>query len=249
MSKTVPVKSAQTVFDIVEELVKLDGAGVSELASHLDKPTSTVHDYLQSLESSGYVLKEDTIYRPSTRFILMGERVKHQREVFEAAKPEVDNIAESTGHHAGLIIREEMDAVVLHIARSDDSLQLGGYPGTRIPLHSNGAGKSLLAQLPNERVDEIVDEKGLPKMADNTITSAERLHGELETIREQGYATEQDEHLNGVQAIATAIGTGENPYGSVFVYGATSRIDKDFDRETKQLLLRSVNVIEVNLNI
>jgi DNA-binding IclR family transcriptional regulator len=57
------VNSVERTFKIVNGLQELDGAGVTELAAHLDLPKSTVHNYLTTLEQEDYVVRENDQYR------------------------------------------------------------------------------------------------------------------------------------------------------------------------------------------
>ena len=45
------VNAAERTFRVVRWLQELDGAGVTELSSHLGLPKSTVHNYLSTLDS------------------------------------------------------------------------------------------------------------------------------------------------------------------------------------------------------
>ena len=63
------VKSVETAFRIVDALKTLNGAGVSELAAHLDIPKSTVHNYLSTLVQEEFVVKEGSSYRVGIQFL------------------------------------------------------------------------------------------------------------------------------------------------------------------------------------
>ena len=250
MTTKPPMKTAATQFEIIETIVDLDGARVSELAAELDRPDSTVHDYLRSLTELGYLIQKGDEYHLSTRFLELGVRQRDKRELYKQARPKVDDLAVETGEHASLMIEEHGRGVLLHTARGEDAVQVDTHSGMRIRLHTTAPGKVVLAHLPEERIDEIVNELGLPAMTQQTITDKDALLESLEMIREQGYALDREERIEGMRAVAAPI-FGRDNYvaGAISIYGPTSRIDNEAFTETlPKRLLRTANVIELNLN-
>lgn len=244
------IKSIRTAFELIEGLEQLDGARASTLADHVDKPVSTVHDYLQTLEQIRYVTKQDNVYRPGTRFLEIGEAERMKRPLYNVAEPEIESLAEETGELATLMVEEHGKGVLIDIEEGEDAIQLYTYPGVRMPLHTSALGKAIMAHLPEERVDEIIDEHGLTAMTKNTITDREELEAQFETAREQGYVIDRGERIDGVLCLAAPIlGRQDMVMGSICVCSPASRIDNDEDLERiKDAVMRTANMIQVNLN-
>ena len=76
-------------------------------------------------------------------------------------------------------------------------------PGSRTYPHATG--KVLLAHQPEEVVDSIVRQNGLPHFTSYTITDVRRFKRELERVRQQGYATDSEEREEGVRCLAAPI--------------------------------------------
>ena len=72
-------------------------------------------------------------------------------------------------------------------------------------MYCSALGKVLLAEMPIPEVRKLVEWRGLPRLTDNTITSAERLFEDLKTVRAQGYATDDEEHSIGLRCVAAAV--------------------------------------------
>jgi len=244
------IKSIQTAFELIEGLEQLDGARVSTLADHVVKPVSTVHDYLQTLEQIRYVTKHDNVYRPGTRFLEIGEAERVKRPLYQVAEPELASLAEETGELAALMVEEHGRGVLLDIKEGEDAIQLHTYPGVRMPLHTSALGKAILAHLPEDRVDKIVDEHGLTEMTKNTVTERERLEEQLEDAREQGFVIDRGERIDGVLCLSAPIlGRQDLVLGSICVCSPASRIDNDADLERiRDAVMRTANMIQVNLN-
>jgi DNA-binding IclR family transcriptional regulator len=249
MSTTVPVKAAKISLEIVEVLRERNGAGVSEIARAVDKPTSTVHDHLQTLEREEYLVKEGTQYHVSTRFLQLGNQARSRKKVFEIAQPEVDELAEKTGEHSNLMIEEHGLGVFLYKARGPDAVQLDTHAGMRVPLQTTALGKTIMAFRPRSEVESYLDRHGLPEVTERTITDREELFETLDQVRERGYAYDDEERVKGMRCLAAPItDQDDRAIAAVSVSGPKSRMQGDrFSEEIPEQILRSANVIEVNL--
>jgi DNA-binding IclR family transcriptional regulator len=238
------------MFDTLETLVATKQGGVSVLASELDRPKSTVHDHLRTLEQLGYVIKEGEEYRPSTKLLELGARSRNQMEIYKQAKEEINSLAEETGEHSSLVVEENGRGVLLHTARGDKAVQVDIHSGMRIRLHTTAPGKAILAYLRRERVEAIIDEHGLPRMTNRTITERAALFENLETIRERGYALDREERIEGMRAAAAPVlSRDDDVLGAVSIYGPTNRIaEMGFEDTLPKQLLRTANIIEINYN-
>jgi DNA-binding IclR family transcriptional regulator len=77
--------------------------------------------------------------------------------------------------------------------------------GLRNPAHSSAVGKVLLSHLPEEELDNLIKEKGLPKRTENTITDPVQLKEHLKMVRTQGYAVDDEENERGIRCLAAPI--------------------------------------------
>lgn len=248
-SKPDPVRSLGTAISVVDALHELGTAGVSAVANHVGLPTSTAHDHLATLERHGLVVKEGSEYRVGTRFLEIGGYARSQDEVYRTARPEIKKLAVETGEHANLMIEEAGRGVFLCKEEGGDAFQLDTHVGKSVHLQSTALGKAILAFLPEERVVEIVDRHGFPRVTENTITDRETLFEELEEVRERGIATDDEERIPGVRCVAAPFHDPEGEVaGAVSVSGPKSGLqDETFSRELPDQVTRASNVIEVNL--
>ncbi|MFC3476798.1 IclR family transcriptional regulator [Halobacterium litoreum] len=249
MGEDTTVKSVETTFRIIEALHDRGGAGVTELASALSAPKSTVHNHLQTLEGNEYVVNDDGTYRVGSRFLELGAHARDRRAIYEVARPEVDRIAEETGELSGVVVEEHGRGVFLHRAKGDRAVHVDTYAGKRIYLHGTALGKAVLANLPEERVDAIADRHGLPALTENTVTDRGELADELAEIRETGIAFDDEERLDGLRSVAGAVtGPDGDVLGAVSVAGPTSRLrDERFREELPGVVRSAVNVIDLNV--
>ncbi|MFC6962543.1 IclR family transcriptional regulator [Halocatena marina] len=243
-----PIKSVETAFRILEEVRNMDGARGADIASVLDMPPSTLHNYLSTLQQEGYLVKEDEEYTLGLRFIYFGDYAKHRLKLYRIAKRNIDELAEQTGEMANLLVEENGLGIYVAVSRSERALRLESYVQEREHLHCTAVGKAILAYLNDDRLLQIVEQHGLPQMTENTITTPERLHTELETVHERGIAFDREERLNGLQCCAAPILENGVPLGAVSVSGPKSRMQGQvFDQEVPQMVRDTANAIEIDL--
>lgn len=244
--------SRQTVdraFEIIDVLAETGGLRGSEVAEHLEMPVSTVHDYLQALTATGYVTKTDNVYETSTRFLEVGQQQRHRLDVFRAAQDELDAVAEETDEHVTLMIEENGQGVLIDIREGADAVSLFAYPGARMPLHATAPGKAILAHMQSSRVDDILDRHGLVAVTNDTVTDRKVLFEQLETVREQGYALDDGERIAGMVCVAAPVLDKEsNVQAAICVCGPRSRLDDDRQEAIAEVVRRSANVVQVNLD-
>ena len=244
-----PVQAAVTSFEVIEALRELDGAGVSELASHMGLPKSTVHDHLRTLEATEFLVNDGSQYRLGARFLELGGHARKGMRLYRVGQPEVEKLAQQTGEHANLMIEEHGWGIFLYKATGEHAVRLDTHVGMRVYLQTTALGKAIMAHLPRERVDAVLDRHGLPKVTDETVTDREQLYDELEAVRRRGYATDDGERIEGMRCIgAPVLDPDGDVLGAVSVSGPTSRLDgESFEHEIPKAVLSATNVIEVNL--
>ncbi|MFC6823697.1 IclR family transcriptional regulator [Halopelagius fulvigenes] len=238
-----------TSLRILEALKEKGNAGVTELANELDLPKSTVYSHLRTLREHEYVDWHDETYCIGLKFLDFGEHTRDRMRIYDVAKPEVEALAEETGELANLLVEEHGEGVYLLRSKGDQAVNLDTHAGMRVGLHCTSLGKAILAHLPEERVDEIVDRWGLPAQTANTVSTREELDEELAAIRERGYATDNGERLSGLRCVAAPVTDPDGrAIGAVSVSGPTSRMkDEAFESEIPERVRSAANVIELNL--
>ena len=246
--KTASLQTVNNSLDIVEALEELDGARISELATHIDLSKSSIHKHLVTLKRRGYVMMDGDEYHIALRFVSLGEYAKYRtparRKLLEFAK----NMPDFGGLHIGVVIEENGRGVYLKPESGKHTLT-ASQEGKQVYLHSTAAGKAILANLPDEKVDKILEYWGMPKLTENTIRDRDTLDQELNTIREQGFAINNGESIEGIQAIATAVTNpnGTN-LGAISVRGPQYQFDNLwYEEELTDELIQQVNQLEQQL--
>ena len=243
-----PVRTAQTTFRVLEALKDLEGATLTELSGHLDMAKSSTHNYLRTLEHEGYFVSDGRTYRVGLRFLDLGGWARTRRQLYHVARPEIKTLVEETGELVNLLVEESGCGVFLHREKGVDAVNVDSFIGECIALHTTALGKTILAYLPRERVDEIVDENGLPAKTEQTITDRDELFAELDRIGERGVAFDDEERIRGLCCVAVPIRSDDRIRGALSVSGPTSRLGPERNRKPiADALQRTANIIELNL--
>lgn len=248
-SETKQVKSVQTAFAVIEAVHELEGGGVSEIANHLGMAKSSIHAHLKTLERNEYLVCEGNQYHISLKFLELGDFTKSRKKEYTISRRKVQELAEETDERSQFIVEEHGRGVYVHREVGEHAVHTDPGIGKRIPLHSTSAGKAILAELPRERVNEIIDTWGLESVTENTITDPDVLYENLETIRDRGYAFNLEENVPGLHAVGVAVsGAGGQVCGALSVSGPSHRLEGSLlHQEIPNLLLGTANELELNL--
>lgn len=219
--------AVQRAFEVINVLRELGTVRIKDVADELDIPTSTAHVYLKTLESVGYVVKNDDGYQLGLRFLRDGSITRNNRNVYSAAKSEIDKLAESTGEVANLGVEENGQRVIIYQLEGSEAVYDNALVGEYTDMHWTALGKVILSELPEEYVTQIVEYYGLPAATEDTIADPETLFEELASIREQGYALEDEERRTGIRSIAIPIIVEERVLGAISLSGPKGRFDVD----------------------
>lgn len=241
------VNAIGTMFDIVESIKELDGATLTELSESVGVAKSTVHRHLQSLKRHEYIVQEDDEYYLGTRFLELGQFARSRLSVYDLVQSRLRDIADETGERAQFLIEEHGFGVFVSKEAGENAVDAGAQIGWHFPIHISAGGKAILAEMPEDDVRAIIDRHSLAKITENTITDADRLFDELETIRERGYAFNDEESIMGVRAVGVPIcGPNNEVLGGLTVTGPSHRLEGErFREEVPKLLLGVANEVEL----
>lgn len=244
-----PVKTLEKTVDIIEVLKRLQAAPLSEIADELSMNKSTIHNHLSTLREHEYVIKDGEEYRLSLRFLHVGGILRNEVELYEAAKPKVEQLAEETGELVTLATQERGLGVVLYRAKGEEAVEIDTHVGSQLRLHNSALGKAILAHLPREQVEETIETRGLPAVTAKTITDEAALYDELERVREQGYAFDNEERWRGLRCLAAPILTDDGVVkGSISLSAPKSRLETPNARqEYIDEVRNTTNIIELSI--
>jgi IclR family transcriptional regulator, acetate operon repressor len=222
------VQSLERALDILELLGGSEGElGVTEIGPAVGLPNGTAHRLLATLTRRGYARQN-----PNTRKYNLGIKAfalatSARERLGPLARPFLAELMEVSQESSNLAMLDKNSVVYLEQVPAPRMVRMFTEPGNRVPPHSSGTGKVLLAYQSEETIDSITRQTGLPRFTPHTITDANRLKGELEGIRQQGYAIDSEEMEEGVRCLAAPVfGPDGSILAAMSVSGPAGRLDE-----------------------
>ena len=243
-----PKRSVKTADRIVELFVALQErryAGVSELAEELDLAKSTTYHYLATLQNEGYVVKENHKYRLGLRFLEHATTVNRLLGITPIATPVLEDVADRTGEAVWLLFEEHSHPIYLSKVIGKRGVVSHRMVGD-CSLSSAG-GKAVLAQYSDEETRSTV-EYLKTKHPDYEIPDVDTHISQMQTVREEGYATTVDEIETGVSSVAAPIRHGGDVVGAVSVAGPTVRLQEELWDDLPGIVRGAANDVELRLD-
>ena len=183
--------------------------GVSDLSRRVGLSRSTTHRYVATLAALGYLQQDvDTKkYRLGPRVLDLGFSAINSMELRHVAAPHLKALSEKTGRTVNLAVLDGTEIVYIERCRAPDAreIDLNLHVGSRLPAYCTSMGKVLLAFLPAAELGALLNTLTFSRRGPNTITSKRALLKELEQVRAQGLAMNNEELAYGLRSIAAPV--------------------------------------------
>jgi DNA-binding IclR family transcriptional regulator len=234
----------ETAFDIIEYVTETNGARVMEIADKFGIPDSTAHNYLGTLRQLGYLRKDGNLYKPTFQFLSIGGQVSVNLPAYRRLRATISELAEETRGTVQLVAEDQgMGIYVYHITAAG-GVQSDVHIGKSVYLHTTSAGKAILAHLPEERIEQIIEHRGLPRVTENTITDKDKLLDHLQEIRDEGFGFNDEERIPGQQGVGVPIlDANKQVIAAISVSGPKARVEEDLP----STILTKVNEVELTI--
>lgn len=169
---------------------------LKDISDNLGISQPTVVRYLRTMCDQGYAYHDGHTgcYAMTWKICRLSSSLESNLVLRSMAGSLLSDFANN--NNIGVLLAVERDSMLTY-------LDLVGAPhgsvdtmlriGKDAPMHSTGSGKILLAAMSPNRVRQILDQVGLAKLTPYTITNREAFLQELEQVREQGYALDNEE--------------------------------------------------------
>lgn len=200
------VKSLVKALNILETLGEGEQPSytLTELSRRLHLHVSTVHRLVVNLVRQGFLEQDPATggYRLGFRVLRMGLRVLNRLDFRRVADPLLRELNRKTQETVHLVILQADHGISIEKYGSPQPVSLDAPLGGRVPLHCTGVGKTLLAYQGEEVLARLAKSPGFERYTSRTLTSLAQLRKELEKIREQGYAVDNEEAVEGLRCVA-----------------------------------------------
>jgi IclR family acetate operon transcriptional repressor len=222
------VQSVDRALSIIETLAEDDeGYRLSDLAIRTGLSTSTVHRLLATLENRRFVQfdRSQSKWHVGARCFTVGATFARRRNFAAQAIPYLRKLRDLTRETANLAVVDDEFIVVLTRMESREIMRSLTKLGGRVAMVASGVGKAVLATYSNEDVSAIIHHHGMPRLTEKSIVRPGELFKELERIRRQGYAVDDEEACMGLRCVAAVVFNDcAEPLAAISVSGMTGRL-------------------------
>ncbi len=227
---TYQAPAVQKAFELLKRVAESQSEiTLSDLARQLGFSKGTTHGMIQALLQAG-ALEQG----PNRKGFFLGPvvvelafRSWNYFRVSEHAQPILDALRDRIGETVFLGVLSRTRGLIMATAEAAKPLKISSPPGTSIPLLAGAVGKVFLAQQRDDQALEIIREHGLPHFTQRSIVDPEDYLAELDRVRRQGYAVDEEEYLPGVKAVAVAVGNQRGLPLAIWVVGFADAMGKN----------------------
>jgi IclR family acetate operon transcriptional repressor len=225
------VQSVDRALLIIETLAEDDeGYRLSDLAVRTGLSTSTAHRLLATLERRRFVQfdRYESKWHIGAQSFAVGATFARRRNFVAQAMPYLRKLRDLTRETANLAVVDDETIIVLTRMESREIMRSLTKVGGRVAMVASGVGKAVLATYSDEDVNAIIRRQGMPRLTEKSIVRPSELFRELQAIRRQGYAIDDEEARIGLRCVAAVVYSDcSEPLAAISVSGMTSRVTED----------------------
>lgn len=229
------IERMMALLDAIAE--SADAVNLKRLAGRTKLHPSTAHRILGVMVDSRLIDRvEPGAYRLGIRLLELGNLVKSRLNIRQEALPYMDRLHQQLQETVNLSVRQGDEMIYVERSSSNRSMmQVVQIVGTRAPLHITAVGKIYLAEEGARGWADYAKRTGLPAFTDNTLSTLTSLAHELDRVKRQGYAFDNEEAEKGVSCIGAGIHDEEGKLvGGLSLSAPSERLDKAWATEVKK---------------
>jgi IclR family KDG regulon transcriptional repressor len=237
------VKSVDRAMQILKLVArKKEGSGVTELSNGVDINKSSVYRILSTLVKHKLVEQDPSSekYKLGYGLLELATSLLESIDLRAEAYPFLKELEKETNEVIHLVVYDQGQVVYIDKLEGTETLRMHSKMGRRAPVHCTAVGKSILAHLPLEQVNDILDRHGMPRHTPKTITDKESFMRQLQEVREKGFALDDEENEIGIICIAAPIFDHRaQAFAAVSVSGPIMRMSDERQRQWVGLVKRT----------
>lgn len=245
------INSVERVFKIIELMAEHGmETSATDIASELGMPKGTLHRFMKTLESLGYIEQKSS----NKKYLLTGKFIDITRKMvlMNGATNDFLPIMKL------FVMKFELDVSLLKfsngrvynlysIAHSLYSVNTSHFlPGKLKSIHALAAGKLLLSTFTQIQLDDFFEKYILVPLTPKTIISKEELLSEIIKTRKQGYALAHEEFEAGVASLSVPIKSSLGEIvGAMAFRTSIEKANQVFTPETIKTIMDTVDSVRV----
>jgi len=206
-----------------------DGLDLKTLCGDLGIPRTTTLRICTTLELENLLLRTSNgKYTLGSSLVPLGMQALPHAGIRKMAVPILRDLAEATQETAHLAVLCGKESLIIEVCDSPHPLRVASRPGTLAQIHCSATGKVFLAWSVYLKLNDFMKGVCLERRTPNTLTTVDHLRKEVDTIRRQGFAIDNEEYFMGVRCIAVPVRNEQKQVvAALGITGATVRFTKE----------------------
>jgi DNA-binding IclR family transcriptional regulator len=242
------IEKSLKIVDLLGEYPR--GLSLSELNVRLGFPPSTIHHILSTLRDYNYISQdiETKKYQLGFKFLSISSIILDNLGIRRKAYRHMQRLHQLCNETVNLWILRGGRVTLIDKIQRVGGLSLDTYIGYSTDPHAAASGKVLISELEENEIREIYKTRPLRAYAKNTITNLTRLLEELDNIRKQGYAIDNEEYYEGVRCVAAPIRFEGNIKAAISITGSIFSISMErMNQELIELITETAKEVSAEL--
>ncbi|UUU29429.1 IclR family transcriptional regulator [Streptomyces sp. CA-210063] len=179
---------------------------LGDIAAAAGVPKASAHRILQNLVTTSFLASDGNgCYGPGPRLRALAARVTQGCEEDQVMRAELEVLGRRVANTVHLGVRTGDTATCLIKVTSPRPVQTASRVGMHLPLHATSIGKCILSGLSDDELTVLMDRVGMPARTEHTITGLDALRAELDRVRAQGFALDEEENEIGVRCLGAPV--------------------------------------------
>ncbi|XKM14062.1 IclR family transcriptional regulator [Orbaceae bacterium ac157xtp] len=205
------VPALYRTINILNYIAQKGKCTASEIIDTLALPKSSVYLLLDELKNYKFIKQDENgYYILWIKLVELGELASNQIDIREIARKHLAKLTNETGMLSHLGILENETAYYILKFESYSTISVRSYVGKQVSLYRSSVGKCLLALQPQEKIDAIIEKINFERKTATTLMDKTSLLNELNKIRSQGWAFDDEEDYINVRCVAAPIFDSNN---------------------------------------
>ena len=208
MTRDYSVPAIHRAVQVIEILsASHTGFSLAEISRQTTIPKSSLFRILAALEQHSIVIQdhERKIFKLGMKLLDWGNAALEKVDLKSIVHPHLTRMAQETRESYYLAVLDSHEVIIIDRADTAEIWQMVARLGGRSPVHATASGQVLIADVPPEMFDRIIERSGLKRFTPKTITSVTRLKKRLDEVKRLGYSIADAEYKSDLCAVSVPI--------------------------------------------
>lgn len=217
-------------FEILELFLHSDNElSINDVSEQTKITYPTAHRITSTLVKRGYLIQPEKRGKYSVHPAKLSEFIgiiKRKLNVRTVATPYLHDLSQTVNEAVLLAVRRGQSAINIDVVNRGRLLNVTPDTAT-LGLYHTGAGKIFLAYLSEKEYQDYLNNLNIVAKTPNTIIDKDALTKQMNEIRRNGVAFDDEENETGLRSVAAPIRDWEGKVvAAISIIGPTARINK-----------------------